>query len=119
MLQPWGCLLILHLGAQATDSADAGHWGSSMPSEHIPEAETLRARCAGCASAAHHALPDHEPALVLHSSHSSLQLQPNNGNRQVLASISEAFIIGPSWLVVTRLVVEQLPSNAVRHPLVA
>lgn len=37
VLQPWGCLLILHLGAQATDSADAGHWGSSMPSEHIPE----------------------------------------------------------------------------------
>lgn len=84
-----------------------------------PRAETLRARCAGCASAAHHALPDHEPARVLHSSHSSLQLQPNDVNRQVLASISEAFIIGPSWLVVTRLVVEQLPSNAVRHPLVA
>lgn len=66
-----------------------------------------------------HSLPDHEPARVLHSSHSSLQLQPNNANRQVLASISEAFIIGPSWLVVTCLVVEQLPSNAVRHPLVA
>lgn len=63
--------------------------------------------------------PNHEPARVLHSSHSSPQLQPNNANRQVLASISEAFIIGPSWLVVTRLVVEQLPSNAVRHPLVA
>lgn len=79
----------------------------------------LRAPCAGCASAAHHALPDHEPARVLLSSHSSPQLQPNNANRQVLASIGEAFIIGPSWLVVTRLVVEQLPSNAVRHPLVA
>lgn len=84
-----------------------------------PRAETLRARCAGCASAAHHALPDHEPARVLHSGHSSLQLQPYNANRQVLASICEAFIIGPSWLVVTRLVVEQLPSNAVRHPVVA
>lgn len=116
VLQPWGCLLILHLGSQAT--ASAGHRGSSMPSKH-PRAETLGARCAGCASAAHHALPDHEPARVLHGSHSSLQLQPYNANRQVLASISEAFIIGPSWLVVTRLVVEQLPSNAVRHPLVA
>lgn len=56
---------------------------------------------------------------VLHGSHSSLQLQPYTANRQVLASISEAFIIGPSWLVVTRLAVEQLSSNAVRHPLVA
>lgn len=71
-----------------------------------PRAWIPHARHGGCARA-------------LQSSHSSLQLQPNDANRQVLASISEAFIIGPSWLVVTCLVVEQLPTNAVRHPLVA
>lgn len=47
---------------------------------------------------------------ALQSSHSSLQLQLNDVNMQVLASISGAFIIGPSWLVVTCLVVEQLPN---------
>lgn len=91
-----------------------------MPSKHIPEQrQPMLDVLAVLQPHTTHSPPAHEPARLLHSSHSSLQLRPNNANRQVLASISEAFIIGPSWLVVTCLVVEQLPSNAVRHPLVA
>lgn len=84
-----------------------------------PRAQTPHAGHGGCASAPHRAPPNHEPARALQSSHSSLQFQSDDMNRQVLASVSEVFIIGPSWLVVTCLVVEQLPTNAVRHPLVA
>lgn len=118
VLQAWGCFFILHLEV-GTTVLTQGTVAHPCPA-NVPQS-TARQLTPGAVAVLrlNTAPPDHKPAPVLQSSRSSLQLQSNDANRQVLARISEAFIIGPSWLVATCLVVEQLPTNAVRHPLVA
>lgn len=117
--QPWGCFLIPDLGPRATDGANIEHSGSSVPSKHIPEHRhpTLDTVAVLQLNTMHHLTMSLPARCAEQSPISSTSV--DDTNRQVLASISKTFIIGPSWLVVTCLVVEQLPTNAVRHPPVA